>query len=96
MGTALPDQVVINELSSRCQVFRTDTNDAACKTNPAKIGPDVDGRAGVRQHPRRDRAQQLAGVNVARRRLTAGDLRIIEAVLAGSPEPRHAVLQSVR
>jgi hypothetical protein len=42
----LPDQVVITELESRGQVFRTDTDDLACKTNPAKIGPDADGRAG--------------------------------------------------
>jgi beta-lactamase superfamily II metal-dependent hydrolase len=42
----LPDQIVITELESRGQVFRTDTDDLACKTNPAKIGPDADGRAG--------------------------------------------------
>jgi hypothetical protein len=42
----LPDQDVINELASRGQVFRTDQNDAACATNPAKIGPDNDGAAG--------------------------------------------------
>jgi beta-lactamase superfamily II metal-dependent hydrolase len=42
----LPDQEVIAELTSRGQVFRTDTNDTACKTNPTKIGPDNDGRAG--------------------------------------------------
>jgi beta-lactamase superfamily II metal-dependent hydrolase len=42
----LPDQVVITELESRGQVFRTDTDDSACKINPAKIGPDADGRAG--------------------------------------------------
>ena len=45
-SVTLPDAVVISELESRGQVFRTDTNDAACKTNPAKIGPDADGRAG--------------------------------------------------
>jgi competence protein ComEC len=42
----LPDQEVINELTSRGQVFRTDQNDEACKANPAKIGPDNDGQAG--------------------------------------------------
>ena len=42
----LPDQEVVSALTSRGQVFRTDTNDTACKTNPAKIGPDNDGRAG--------------------------------------------------
>ena len=42
----LPDQVVINELAGRGEVFRTDNNDAACATNPAKIGPDADGQPG--------------------------------------------------
>jgi beta-lactamase superfamily II metal-dependent hydrolase len=42
----LPDQEVITELTSRGQVFRTDTDDQACAQNPAKIGPDNDGRAG--------------------------------------------------
>lgn len=42
----LPDKEVINELSSRGQVFRTDQNDEACAHNPAKIGPDADGKAG--------------------------------------------------
>jgi hypothetical protein len=38
--------VVTTELASRGQVFRTDQGDAACATNPAKIGPDADGRPG--------------------------------------------------
>jgi hypothetical protein len=38
--------VIINELQSRGQIFRTDTNDAECATNPAKVGPDQDGQAG--------------------------------------------------
>jgi hypothetical protein len=42
----LPDAVVITELSSRAEVFRTDGNDAACRQNPAKIGPDADGKPG--------------------------------------------------
>ncbi|PYX30481.1 MAG: hypothetical protein DMG80_12145 [Acidobacteria bacterium] len=42
----LPDQEVIDELTSRGQVFRTDVNDPACALNPAKIGPDSDGKAG--------------------------------------------------
>jgi beta-lactamase superfamily II metal-dependent hydrolase len=42
----LPDQVVIDELASRGQVFRTDVDDAACATNPAKIGPDADSKPG--------------------------------------------------
>ena len=45
-SVTLPDQEVTNELSSRGQVFRTDQNDQACAQNPAKIGPDTDGRAG--------------------------------------------------
>jgi hypothetical protein len=45
-SVVLPDQAVITELMSRGQVFRTDVNDAACATNPAKIGPDADGKAG--------------------------------------------------
>jgi beta-lactamase superfamily II metal-dependent hydrolase len=42
----LPDQAVVTELQSRGQVFRTDTDDTACATNPTKIGPVNDGRAG--------------------------------------------------
>jgi beta-lactamase superfamily II metal-dependent hydrolase len=45
-SVVLPDQVVIDELKSRGQVFRTDLNDPACKLNTAKIGPDADGEAG--------------------------------------------------
>jgi competence protein ComEC len=45
-SVTLPDQEVINELASRGQVFRTDLDDQACARNPAKIGPDSDGRAG--------------------------------------------------
>jgi beta-lactamase superfamily II metal-dependent hydrolase len=42
----LPDADVISELTSRGQVFRTDLNDAACRVNTAKIGPDADGQPG--------------------------------------------------
>jgi hypothetical protein len=42
----LPDAVVITELGSRAQVFRTDGNDDACRQNAAKIGPDADGKPG--------------------------------------------------
>jgi beta-lactamase superfamily II metal-dependent hydrolase len=42
----LPDADVIGELRQRGQLFRTDLNDAACAQNPAKIGPDADGKAG--------------------------------------------------
>lgn len=45
-SVTLPDQEVLNELSSRGQLFRTDVDDADCANNPAKIGPDSDGKAG--------------------------------------------------
>lgn len=42
----LPDAEVIAEYGRRGTVWRTDVNDAACRTNPSKIGPDNDGRPG--------------------------------------------------
>ena len=42
----LPDKEVITELASRGQVFRTDQDDQACAQNPAKIGPDANGKPG--------------------------------------------------
>jgi hypothetical protein len=45
-SVVLPDADIVSELQSRGQVFRTDTNDAACEINPSKIGPDNDGHAG--------------------------------------------------
>jgi beta-lactamase superfamily II metal-dependent hydrolase len=42
----LPDQVVIDELTSRGTVWRTDTNDAACRTSTTKIGKTNDGAPG--------------------------------------------------
>jgi len=42
----LPDSVVIEEYARRGTVWRTDVNDATCGTNPAKIGPDNDGKPG--------------------------------------------------
>lgn len=42
----LPDAVVIDELSSRGTVFRTDANDTQCRTAIAKTGPDNDGEPG--------------------------------------------------
>ncbi len=45
-SVVLPDKEVIAELASRGQVFRTDTDDAACRQNPAKIGPDADAEPG--------------------------------------------------
>jgi hypothetical protein len=43
-SVVLPDADIIAELPSRGQVFRTDTNDVACESNPSKIGPDNDGQ----------------------------------------------------
>ena len=45
-SVTLPDQIVIDELTSRGTVWRTDLNDAACGAAAAKIGPDNDGKAG--------------------------------------------------
>ncbi len=42
----LPDGDVIAELGTRGQLFRTDVNDAACRTATTKIGPDADDRPG--------------------------------------------------
>lgn len=48
----LPDPEVMTELAAHGQVFRTDVNDLACRQNPAKIGPDTDGRPGGCDHVR--------------------------------------------
>lgn len=42
----LPDDVVVDELTKVANVVRTDADDDACKDNPAKIGPDADGKPG--------------------------------------------------
>jgi beta-lactamase superfamily II metal-dependent hydrolase len=42
----LPDREVISEYARRGTVWRTDLNDATCRTNPRKIGPDNDGKPG--------------------------------------------------
>ena len=42
----LPDGDVIAELGLRGQLFRTDVNDAACRTATTKVGPDADNRPG--------------------------------------------------
>lgn len=42
----LPDAVIVSELQSRGQLFRTNVDDAACAMNGAKIGPDADGMPG--------------------------------------------------
>lgn len=45
-GTRLPDAEIVEELEARGQLWRTDVEDQACSSNPAKVGPDADGRAG--------------------------------------------------
>jgi beta-lactamase superfamily II metal-dependent hydrolase len=45
-GVKLPDQEVLTELGTRGTIWRTDLNDDTCGQNPAKIGPDNDGRPG--------------------------------------------------
>lgn len=45
-SVVLPDQIVINELAIRGQVFRTDLNDATCGQDSTKVGTRNDGRAG--------------------------------------------------
>ncbi|HEX6375669.1 MAG TPA: MBL fold metallo-hydrolase [Allosphingosinicella sp.] len=45
-GTSLPDQAVVDELGRRGTLWRTDTDDAACKIKPAKVGPDADNKPG--------------------------------------------------
>jgi competence protein ComEC len=42
----LPDTVVMDELKRRGVVWETDLDDAHCRTNPAKIGPDADNKPG--------------------------------------------------
>jgi competence protein ComEC len=44
-SVTLPDQVVIDELSRRGTVWRTDLTDVACR-GAIKVGPDNDGRPG--------------------------------------------------
>jgi hypothetical protein len=45
-SVVLPDAAVIEELTRRGRVFRTDIDDGACAAHQAKIGPDEDGRSG--------------------------------------------------
>lgn len=45
-SVTLPDQIVVSELNSRGDVFRTDRNDAACASDNSKIGTDGDNKAG--------------------------------------------------
>ncbi|OJY95515.1 MAG: hypothetical protein BGP25_06400 [Lysobacterales bacterium 63-13] len=45
-SVVLPDQVVIDELTSRGMVWRTDMDDESCKTSETKIGEQNDDKAG--------------------------------------------------
>jgi beta-lactamase superfamily II metal-dependent hydrolase len=45
-SVTLPDTVVVAEFDRRGTVWRTDLDDAACRANPRKIGPDSDGKPG--------------------------------------------------
>jgi hypothetical protein len=45
-SVVLPYADIITGLTPRGRMFRTDRNDAACKTNSAKVGPDNDGQPG--------------------------------------------------
>ncbi len=45
-SVVLPDADIISELAPRGQVFRTDRDDAACASDPAKAGTDNDGQPG--------------------------------------------------
>ena len=45
-SVVLPDAIVVTELESRGQVFRTDRDDTACAINSNKIGIDADNKAG--------------------------------------------------
>lgn len=45
-SVTLPDREVIAELEERGTVYRTDMNDAACRTDATKIGPDNDNNPG--------------------------------------------------
>jgi competence protein ComEC len=42
----LPDSVIITELEGRGKVLATYTNDMACTSDPAKVGPDNDQKPG--------------------------------------------------
>lgn len=45
-SVTLPDAAIVQELSRRGSIWRTDLDDAACRQNPGKIGTDNDGRPG--------------------------------------------------
>lgn len=45
-SVTLPDQEVIDEFAERGTIYRTDTNDQACRADPTKIGTDNDDQPG--------------------------------------------------
>lgn len=45
-SVVLPDRVVLDEFARRGTVWRTDPEDARCRSAPVKIGRDADGRPG--------------------------------------------------
>ncbi len=45
-SVVLPDAIVVTELDTRGDVYRTDHDDTACGADNSKIGPDADGKAG--------------------------------------------------
>lgn len=45
-GTGLPDAEVVAEYQRRGVLLRTDRDDGACRVDPAKVGPDADGKVG--------------------------------------------------
>ena len=45
-GTGLPDAEIVAEYARRGTLLRTDRDDAACRIDADKIGPDADGKAG--------------------------------------------------
>lgn len=45
-SVVLPDDSVVEVLENKGTLFQTNKDDLACKTDPAKIGPDNDNRPG--------------------------------------------------
>jgi len=45
-SVVLPDNIVVTELDTRGDLYRTDLNDTACASDATKIGPDNDGKTG--------------------------------------------------
>ncbi len=45
-SVTLPDAVIVSELERRGAVYRTDSDDAGCRADSTKIGPDNDNKPG--------------------------------------------------